>query len=119
MPEGVESWLKCFFWLLGGVAAVVHLKNQLMPKRVPTIEAEFVTKADLEKFCQARHAPMGETLSDIMAQLKQAERNRADADVRHEERAKLIHGRINRLVPVIYTMAGTMKISVPLDPEEG
>lgn len=119
VPAGIESWLKCFFWLVGGVTALVILWGKLFPKRNPPVEAEFVTKADLENFCQIRHSPLGAQLTRIESRLAESEAKREQADIRHEDRARLIHGRVNRLVPVVYTIAGKMNIHVPSDPEEG
>lgn len=118
LPAGIEEWLKCFFWLVGGVTALSVLWGRLFPKRQPPIEQEFVSKAELEKFCAGRHQPMNEILAEIKNQIRANELKREEADRNHEARSKLIHGRINRLVPVLYTIAGRMKISVPTDPED-
>lgn len=117
VPAGIETWLKCFFWLIGAVTALAVLWSKLFPKRTPPIEAEFVTKNDLEKFCVARHNPMGSQLDRIERKLADTEAKREASDQRHEKRASLLHGRINRLVPVVYQIAGHMKINVPTEPE--
>ena len=119
IPAGAESWLKSFFWLSGSVAGIAISWKQLFPKRQPPIEQEFVSKDDLEKFCASRHQPVGDTLQEIKTQLRGYELKREEADAAHEARAKLIHGRINRLVPVIYTIAGRLNINVTSEPEEG
>ena len=116
IPAGVESWLQCFFWLVGGVTALVVLFKQLFPKRHPPIEAEFVTKNDLEKFCTGRHQPIESILQSIQRDLREAETKRETYEKFHTQRSDEIHGRISRLVPVIYTIAGRLQIKVP---EEG
>jgi len=118
-PVDAGPWLNNLGWFMVIVASGGVLWKQLFPKRQPPIEQEFVSKADLEKFCASRHQPVGDTLQEIKTQLRGYELKRETADAAHEARAKLIHGRINRLVPVIYTIAGRLNVNVPSEPEEG
>lgn len=119
VPAGIETWLQCFFWLIGAVTALAILWGKLFPKRHPPIEAEFVTKTDLEKFCLARHSPICGQLTRIENSLLDSERKREEADTRQEARSRLLHGRVNRLVPVLYTIAGKLNVHVQSEPEEG
>ncbi len=112
-PVDAGPWLNNLGWFMVIVASGGVLWKQLFPKRQPPIEQEFVSKADLEKFCSARHNPVGESLERIESKLQEIETKREASDRRHEDRAAKLHGRVDRLVPVVYSIAGRMQIQTP------
>jgi hypothetical protein len=109
-PAAFDAWLANAFYVVALVTAVVILFQKLFPTRKPTIESEFVSKCDLEKWCTLRHSPIMEHLDRIEKQMSLYDSAREAADAVHEKRASKIHERVDRLTRVTYQIAGKLGI---------
>ena len=105
-PPAFDSWLANLFYASGLLTCLVALWKMLFPVRKPVLEAEFVTKADLEKHCAARHGEIDLFRLEVRTQIggvnQRIEAMRLElssAIERHnvidEDRAKDMHKRIN------------------------
>jgi len=112
-PPGFEPWIRNFFWLIGSVTLLTVLWKQLFPKRMPPIESEFVSKDELQQMCALRHTELEKLIARFEDRLSESEIKRQQSDLKHEERAGEIHRRVNRLVPVIFAIAGKLGVVVP------
>jgi len=109
-PAAFDTWLANAFYVVALVTAVVILFQKLFPARKPTIDAEFVSKCDLDKWCAIRHSPIMEHLDRIEKQMSLYDSAREAADAIHEKRASKIHERVDRLTRVTYQIAGKLGI---------
>jgi hypothetical protein len=109
-PAAFDTWLANAFYVVALVTAVVILFQKLFPTRKPTIESEFVSKTDLDKWCALRHSPIMEHLDRIEKQMSLYDSAREAADAVHEKRASKIHERVDRLTRVTYQIAGKLGI---------
>ncbi len=109
-PAAFDSWLANAFYVVALVTSVVILFQKLFPSRKPALEAEFVSRCDLEKYCALRHSPIMEHLGRIEQQMAAYENAREAADAVHEKRAAKIHERVDRLTRVTYQIAGKLGI---------
>jgi hypothetical protein len=109
-PAAFDTWLANAFYVVALVTSVVILFQKLFPTRKPTIESEFVSKCDLDKWCALRHSPIMEHLGRIQQQMAAYETAREAADAVHEKRAAKIHERVDRLTRVTYQIAGKLGI---------
>ncbi len=105
-PPAFDSWLANAFYAVALLTAVVVLIQRIFPTRKPAIEAEFVSKADLEKHCSSRHGELDLFRLDIRSQIagvaERIEKMRlelstaiASHNVVDEDRVKDLHQRLN------------------------
>ncbi len=92
-PAGVTEWLAALGWLLGIVVVIMKVFV-----RKPSIEAEFVTKRELEE----TRKEMSRQTHDVKRQYESLsskfDRDKHEIMAAGEERAKALHERINELV---------------------
>ena len=110
-PAAYDSWLANVFYTVALATAVVILFQKIWPKREPTIEREFVSKADLEKWCALRHGGQESDIQALTRRFESAELSRVKAERIHEERAAKLHERVDRLTRVTYSIAGKLGIN--------
>ena len=98
-----------------GIAVKIWLSSRSQkvgpqPFEVRQIE-EFITKRDLDHICMLRHTDIDKSLSRLERRIEELELSRQSADKRHEDRASLIHERVDRLTRVTYAIAGKLGIN--------
>jgi hypothetical protein len=109
-PVAFDTWLACAFYVVALVTAVVILFQKLWPTRKPTIESEFISKTDLDRWCVLRHSPIMEHLNRIEASMASFHAATLAANKNHEERSARVHERVDRLTRVTYQIAGKLDI---------
>jgi hypothetical protein len=109
-PAAFDAWLANAFYVVALVTAVVILFQKLWPTRKPTIEAEFISKSDLDRWCLLRHSPIMEHLNRIEASMASFHAASTAANKNHEERSARVHERVDRLTRVTYQIAGKLDI---------
>jgi hypothetical protein len=110
-PAAYDSWLANVFYSVALATAGVILFQKIWPKREPTIEREFVSKADLEKWCALRHGGQENAIQSLTHRFESAEISRVKAERVHEERAAKLHERVDRLTRVTYSIAGALGVN--------
>ena len=110
-PPSFDNWLACTFYACGAFAAVAVAIRQIFPKRVPSIDQEFVTKAEFEHHCAERHCKLEKDLDAVRTSITSSETKREEADVRHEERSSNIHKRVDVLTKLTYRIAGKLNVN--------
>jgi len=99
-PAGLSPWLAVAVWCLGALLLILNIWHHLFPRRVPAIESEFATKQEL---CACRAAQ--QHTIDALARSIETLRDVS------EERTIATHRRVDRMVIVLYRIAG--KLDVP------
>ena len=110
-PPAYDSWLANVFYSVALLTAVVVLFQKLWPRRQPSVETEFVSKTDLEKWCKLRHDGQESDIQALTRRFETAEVSRVKAERVHEERAAKLHERVDRLTRVTYSIAGKLGVN--------
>lgn len=109
-PAAFDTWLANVFYAVALITAVVILFQKIWPTRKPAIESEFVSKADLDRWCVLRHSPIMDHLNRIELSMANFHAATLTANKNHEERSSKIHERVDRLTRVTYQIAGKLDI---------
>ncbi len=109
-PPGASEWLAIFAWLVGIAAGITLLVQRWFPRRSPPIEldVERAIKACREQ-CDRRHEA---ERTRIEARQEAAEKHTRELEQLNEERARRIHERLEKIIPVLYRIAGKLEVSI-------
>jgi hypothetical protein len=110
-PPGASEWLAVLAWLVGIAAGLTLLVQRWFPKRTPPIESDI--NAAVLACRRERQQHTAQESQRLEARLEQAEKRWREIEQASEERSRRLHERLERIIPVLYRIAG--KLEVPID----